>query len=66
VPAPVAGAARARADRYTVAGSVACSATIASAASVTEAAGTDSRCLAASLARRCATLTVTVIAGSFR
>ena len=64
----VADGVRARADRYTVTGSVACSATSASVAPATEAAeaaGPDRRCLAMSLARRCAAVTLGVIAVRF-
>ena len=65
----VADGVRARADRYTVTGSVACSATIASVAPATEAAeaaeAPDRRCLAMSLARRWAVVTLGVIAGRF-
>ena len=50
---------RAHADRYTVTGSVACSAIIDSTASATEPAAGVSRCRATSRARRCAALTVT-------
>jgi hypothetical protein len=55
---------RAQADRYTVTGSVACSATSARAASVTDAAGPASSCRCVSRARRWAVLTFTVMAGN--
>ena len=57
----VAVATRARADRYTVTGSVACSATMASVASPTVATEPDRWCLAMSLARRWAVLTLRLI-----